>query len=376
MKIVNIKKSLTTLTASLFAIVALFIFNTGQAQAVQIPYEDIGNVSFQDPVFNTYTNVPNGVGNEADFVRIRPSTGDVSDNGQGGVRNALYVNGQAAQCNVGEKFDIRTYIHNGADDDYNDNGNGSSVAHETNVRMVAPFSTAGQTLTFTSTISAKDVSPVTDTARLYCKGGEDVMLKLVPNSVKVYSSQYGYKNVGDNAVNGVLPIGSRVPGSGDVWGCWADRVYVAYIVEVVEMPKVEEPVYSCDLLTAVFVSDKKYRFTANASAKNGAVIKEYAFDFGDNTTVVKTDKNVVEHTYAKTGTYKIKVTVTVEVNGETKTTTSENCEAKVSFDTKADVTPTTPTTLPNTGAGSVAGILAAVTAAGALAHRKLTLRRQ
>lgn len=370
---------------------------TNSAQAVQIPYENIGDTSITEPVFNTYTNVPNGVGNEADFVRIRPSTGDVADNGAGGVRNALYVNGLNSSCNVGDKFDIRTYVHNGADDDFNDNGNGSAVAKNTNVRLVAPLNTEGNTLTFTSTISATDVSPVTDTARLFCAEGKQVMLKLVPSSVKVYSSQYGYNNVTDSSVNGdPLTIGSRVPGSGDVWGCWADRVNVAYIVEIVEMPVEEpEPIYLCDLLSVVVLNDRKFKFTTTATARNGATVKDYSYDFGDDTRVTVSDSNSVEHTYAKEGNYKINVVVNFNVDNEVKSATSENCIKQVNI--KADVCPipgkenlpadskdckedekvkAVVTTLPNTGAGSIAGLFAAVTAAGAVAHRTFVLKRQ
>lgn len=372
-----IKRGLTSALAVFMAAVALVTFNASQAQAIQIPYSEIGNYSFQEPVFNTYTEVPNGIGNEADFVRIRKSTGDVSDN-QGGARNFEYVNGLDSACNVGDKFDIRTYVHNGADDDYNDNGNGSAVAHGTTVRMVAPFGEKKEIHTFTSTINATGVSPVTDTARLYCANDKEVELKLVPSSTKVYASSYGYQNVPDSAVNGVLPIGSRVAGSGDVWGCWADRVIVAYIVEVVEKEK-PAATYSCDLLAASFISDKKYKFTANASAVNGAEITGYTFNFGDGNTV-KTTENVVEHTYAKEGTYKAKVEVHVKVNGEDKTTTSSSCETTVSFDTKGEVTPPTPTTppkeLPKTGAGGFVGLMAAVTAAGSVLYRKFALRNQ
>jgi len=391
-----VKKSFLALAATVvagFSMVAL----TNSAQAVQIPYENIGDTSLTTPVFNTYTNVPNGVGNEADFVRIRPSDGGVTNNGNGGVRNALYVNGLNSSCNVGDKFDIRTYVHNGADDDYNDNGNGSSVANGTNVRLVAPLNTEGNTLTFTSTVSATSVSPVTDTARLFCEDGKSVMLKLVPSSVKVYSSQYGYKDVANSAVNGdPLPIGSRVAGSGDVWGCWADRVNVAYTVEIVEIPVVEvpDPVYVCDLLTVAVVNNRKFKFTTNATAKNGATVKDYSYDFGDDTRVT-VDSNSVEHTYAKEGNYKITVTVNFNVANEVKSATSENCVKQVTI--KADVCPIpgkenlpvdskdckedTPqvkpavTTLPNTGAGSIAGLLAAVTVAGAAA-RTFVLKRQ
>jgi hypothetical protein len=470
-------KSLMTLAVALLAGVSMLAM-TNSAQAVQIPYEDIGGTSITTPVFNTYTNVPNGVGNEADFVRIRPSDGGVTNNGTAGARNALYVNGLNSACNVGDKFDIRTYVHNGADDKLNDNGNGTSVAHKTNVRLVAPLNTEGNILTFTSTVSATDVSPVTDTARLFCEDGKSVKLKLVPSSVKVYSSQYGYNDVNDSTVNGSpLAIGSRVPGSGDVWGCWADRVNVAYTVEIVEEPvEAPDPVYTCDLLSVAVINNRKFKFTTNATARNGAVITDYTYNFGDSNKATVNDSNMVEHTYATSGNYKVTTTVgfNVTIDGviTRKTATSGNCEADIKVDidapiyacemftltlsgrkatvmflpvakngatfkdatitfkadgsTKQEVTTnnqnaegkvvamytyddkakslvatatvrfnvgdevkevtcrdnavlaaetTTPTVIPNTGAGSFAGLLAAVTVAGAVAHRTFVLKR-
>lgn len=146
----------------------------------------------------------------------------------------------------------------------------------------------------------------------------------------------------------------------------------------VECEEVETPEYACDLLSAKLIGNQTYRFTTKttASPSDRVSVKGYTYNFGDGSEVMFTDKAEIDHRYEKAGTYKASVEVLFTVDGKDDKVTSADCEVTVSFDTKADVTPTTPTTLPNTGAGSVAGILAAVTAAGALAHRKLTLRRQ
>lgn len=383
------KKSVTALATAVFSL-ALFAGISGSANAAQIPYvEGQPLPSIQNPVFNTYTNIPNGIGNEADFVRIRPSTGNVADNGAGGVRNALYVNGLDAKCSVGDKFDVRTYVHNGADDDFNDNGNGSAVAHGTKVRMTAPLGTENNTFTFTSQVMATDVSPVTDTARLYCE--KNVTLKLVPQSVKVVSKHYGFNTVSDSAVNGDLPIGSHVLGSGDVWGCWDERVIVAYIVEVVKAPEAPKPVYTCDLLSVKSLGGNKYRFNVAFTAKNGATFKDVSYDFGDGTKV--NDDAEIDHTFAKENNkYKVIATANFMLDGKVVSSTSADCAKEVTV-TKENCTipgkenypkdspecrntpASPPKALPNTGPGSFAGIFAAVTIAGALAHRKFTLRR-
>ncbi len=479
----NIKSLISKgLLAGLFSAVALFGL-TNTAQAAQIDYSNPGNLpSIETPVFNTYTNVPNGVANEADFVRIRPSTGDPIDNGTNGAKNMLYTNKLAVPCAVGAKYDVRTYIHNGADDDFNANGTGSAVAHGVKLAMSAPLGQSSTTFKFSSTVSASNAASVSDDATLLCDN--NVELKLIPQTVKIYSKSLGYNTLPNSAVNGTTSIGSNVLGSGDVWGCWDSRVIVVYAVEVVAA---KEPVKKCDSLTSVAIADRKYRFTVNATAQNGATISEYQFNFGDgktatsttntieheytaagnytvtasvkfmvngqsyvvtgdncvkqvtiekepetpvytcdtftltlikdrsykyeikatakggatikgyeynfgdNTEVVKTDKNTVEHTYAKDGTYTSVVTVVFMVDGQEKKVTNDNCKKTVSFEHnkpmcdlpgKGHLPKDSPeckvlgvTTLPKTGAGSIIGLMASVTVAGSALHRRMTLRR-
>jgi uncharacterized repeat protein (TIGR01451 family) len=142
----------------------------------------------------------------------------------------------------------------------------------------------------------------------------------------------------------------------------------------------EEPIFACTNLAFAFVSEKTYKFTTSATAANGAVVKHYIFNFGDGTQELVTDKNVAEHTYEKAGTYVVSVDVAFTVDGKTVIDEgNENCVTKVSFDTKGETTPPTtpPTTLPNTGPGSAMAIIfVATAAAGAFAHRALTLKRQ
>lgn len=471
------------LLAGLFSAVALFGF-TNSAQATQIDYNTPGNLpSIANPVFNTYNNVPNGINNEADFVRIRPSTGDPTDNGTNGAKNMLYTNKLAVPCAVGAKYDVRTYIHNGADDDLNNNGAGSAVAHGVRLAMSAPLGQSGTTFKFASTISASNAASVSDDATLLCDNS--VQLKLIPQTVKVYSKVLGYNTLPNSAVNGTTTIGTNVLGSGDVWACWNSVMIVVYSVEVVEAP---QPVKKCDSLTAVAIADRKYRFTVNATAQNGATISEYQFNFGDgktatsatntiehdytaegnytitasvkfmvngqsfvvtgdncvkqvtiekepetpvytcdnftltlirdrsykyeikatakggatikgyeynfgdNTEVVKSDKNTVEHTYAKDGTYTSTATVVFMVDGQEKRVSGDNCKKTVSFEHnkpmcdvpgKGHLPKDSPdckvlgvtTTLPKTGAGSIFGLMSVVTVAGSFLHRRMTLRR-
>lgn len=379
-----IKGSLIALTVA-----AVAGFSVGQVSAAQIDYNNPNNQPIRTPRFNPYTNVPGGIGNEADFVQLRNSNGDPTVPAT--VNN--FIDPVSAICKVGDKFDIRTYVHNGANTEFNNNGTGSAVARNVSVAMQAPLNKTSKQFVFESSISANNATTVTDKGTLNCQN--EVQLKLVPKTVRVYSQAYGWKTGSDSAVNGSMKIGSRTVGSGDVWGCWEDRVIVVYVVEVVAKPKPPTPVFVCDSLVKIFVSDNKYRFTANATGRNGATIKEYRFSFaGSNNYSVAlpaTTNNVVEHTFPGPGSYTATVTVDFDVNGTVRPATSDDCKVKVEIP-KDDKCPVPgkedlskndpkcreekPTILPETGAGALAGIFAATSMAGTVAHRLVYRRRQ
>lgn len=374
----NIRKFVTR-SASMLALAGMLVFGLGSAQAAQIPYVPGQPLdSPNTPGFNLYTNVPNGVGNEADFVKLRKSNGDPKVAGS----VSIFTDPVSATCNVGEKFDVRTYVHNGADADHNNNGSGSAVAHNVKVAMQAPLGVTGKQFKFASTISASNAASVSDNGTLNC--ANNVRLKLVPKTVHVYSDQYGWKAGSDNAVNGSMTIGSRVAGSGDVWGCWADRVRVVYTVEVIEAPVVSKAV--CDVLTLRVIDNRRVSARITASAQN-ATITGYTIDWGDGS---KTNEQEAEHTYAKEGSYTIKGSASVRhADGKTETVTGPACEKKVTFEKDNCPLPgkehlpvdspeckEVPKELPKTGAGSIAGIFAATSFAGSIAHRVVYSRRR
>ena len=174
--------------------------------------------------------------------------------------------------------------------------------------------------------------------------------------------------------------------------------------EVPPIPPAEQSI-ACTLLTLDSINkEKKYvKVSIQATAKN-TKIDTYSVNFGDGT---KVDKQTAEHTYANYGDYQIIATVTGMVNGNKQTVDSVGCTQSVSFkevpvacptnpslpandpkckpcptnpelnydDPKCTtpVTPTNPETpaskLPNTGAGSVIGLMSGVSIIGAVAHR-------
>lgn len=241
----------------------------------------------------------------------------------------------------------------------------------------------------------------------------DVMpphMKLVPGSVRIINAN-GDKVQPDNPLfAGGFNVGNYVPGStqyiifnttalDDFSTCEVRVRNIAHArsdqtpTELTDTsdvvikkdnctPPPPSPSYSCDLLQATILSDRTVKYTAQASAKDGAQIVMYTYDFGDGNTL-NTDKTTVEHTYADAGNYVARVKVLVNVNGTNKIAESEACAAAVTFttpDTPGTVTPggsssSTPDTLVNSGPGEVAGVFAATVALGMIGYRWFLGRR-
>lgn len=224
-------------------------------------------------------------------------------------------------------------------------------------------------------------------------------MSLVPNSTFLKNSNHttnDYKPENQTGIiNGGLSVGNHAPGgvsyvkfSAKVsdesklkcgpntlknWAYGAptgqppvsDDADVTVPKECEEMP----PVYECTSLTAVSLGGNKYRFTTTVKAENGATVNKYIYNFGDATAELNTDKNVVEHQYAKPGEYKISVRVLFNIGYEQK-------EARCTTNVVIPTVPTTPETpevpvteIPKTGAGEiVAGLFGtSATAYGAYA---------
>lgn len=138
----------------------------------------------------------------------------------------------------------------------------------------------------------------------------------------------------------------------------------------------ENPV--CESLTLAKLDGRKVRATLKYAPKK-ATFKTATFNFGDGSTpfttnVAKDNTVVAEHTYSKDGEYTVNTTVRFTLEGKEVVVTDEKCTAKISFTIPGQTTPK-PTALPNTGPGEVAGMFAAVSVAGAIAHKFVWGRR-
>jgi len=179
-------------------------------------------------------------------------------------------------------------------------------------------------------------------------------------------------------------------------------------VKTVTVVEEQTPVHACTVFVFnrnTVVINQTFVTKVTIIAKNGAEFKFATFTFGDGseeyvTNNIKDDMVAANYRYKKAGTYKVNVAVTFNVNGEMITENSADCmgEMKVTETPRCDVAgkehlpaghkdcgnvqgavtavSNNVTTIPKTGAGSIAGIMAAITAAGSVAHRRITLRRK
>jgi len=146
-------------------------------------------------------------------------------------------------------------------------------------------------------------------------------------------------------------------------------------------PPPSKQTLTCDLLAVTPGDNRTATFTATASVTGNAKINAYQYDFGDGTPVLLTDKTSVTHTYAKDGQFASHVSVLGQVNGKNQTVTSAKCASAVTFTTPPVTPPSTPgtpgqpTSLVNTGPGSVAALFTVATLFGAAVYHRVLSRR-
>ncbi len=217
----------------------------------------------------------------------------------------------------------------------------------------------------------------------------------VPGSTKLINSA-GTKSVADGVTTTGIIVGNYVSGAGayvmfeakmptaDELDCGVTEfrnVGVArpkdmnefYNTAITKVEKKceepEKPSFVCESVKVEKLGGRKVRVTVKAPASGGATFRSVTINFGDGSQALVTDKLVNEYEYQNNGTYQIAASVTFRVNGEDKTVTSDACKASVTFDKEK------PTELPNTGAGSLIGLVAATSVAGGVAHNVVARRR-
>ena len=395
-------------------------FTYGQATSITPVFNNICDVGQLLP--STEGNYP--IGNERDFVRIRQDTsGEVTKNST----NPKLQNNLTATCNAGDKFDIWNYVHNDASADQNNSGSGTAVAKNVKLALAANgVNTTNSNFNFGSTISASNAETVSDTATLNCNG-KQVVLKLVANSIHYNNTTATTPNwvgLSDNYINGTNPIGNPVFGSGTQYGCYDFRTIVVYQVTVENVPTpppAPQPqpkpqpqpqplpvTATCDLFSIESTDDRtvkvsNFKFTAtNVTYMNTVINWDAGTGKTNDSTAPITDATKVvgqSHQYTADGTYLVTATVhfSTTATGDVVANTV-NCQQKVTFKAQTPpviVTTTTtetptppatpvatpvavaaqPTSLVNTGAGSMATMFTLVSIAGTVAYRYYLSRR-
>lgn len=132
---------------------------------------------------------------------------------------------------------------------------------------------------------------------------------------------------------------------------------------------------SCTNLTVTKGDARKVTAKVDYTATNGAKLKSIAYDFGDGSQPLTTDKTTVEYTYKQDGNFTVTAKLLVTVQGKDQSVTSASCSKTVAIAavTPPASTPTPPvagkTPLPNSGPGDVALLFGIASAVGYLGYR-------
>jgi uncharacterized repeat protein (TIGR01451 family) len=245
----------------------------------------------------------------------------------------------------------------------------------TNVTLKATLPEAGGTSTATATTDQGGTTGTSDTASVSLASGTTQSLE---NGTTILYGDHG---------NVITTLPDTITSGVNIGTLNGSTTEFVNFKAKVSCPTPPPPVYTCDLLSITTGDNRTVKISAfNTTAKNGASFKNGDINWGDNSSSNGLNPVVGKtHQYSKDGTYTIVGTAHFDVNGSDKTATSAACEQQVTFKGgTTTVTPPTqpstpgapaPTELVNTGAGNVAGLFAAVTAASAVAYRLVISRR-
>jgi hypothetical protein len=226
----NIFKKIAISLSTIFTVTMLTANFAGA-----LPYTGSTTVASPIPAFDVFTSTPGyplpapaPSDSESNFLQAR-----VPINGNPAADSTTpYADPLSTGCTNGEIIQLRVYIHNGANAEFNNNGTGPSVAHNTQVQVTIPDSQSTAFETGAS-ISSSNAATVSDNLAINCTGNQAVELQYVPGSASQYSvATNAATPLSDSIVTtGDLVQSETVPG--DVWGCWNDRVLVVLSVKIV-----------------------------------------------------------------------------------------------------------------------------------------------
>jgi len=88
-----------------------------------------------------------------------------------------------------------------------------------------------------------------------------------------------------------------------------------------------KPSLTCDALQVTEISRNTFKFSVKATAKGGASITSYTYNFGDS-NIKTTNSSEIQYTYAQEGNYTVTITVNGKEAGEVKRQ-NPNCQKTV-----------------------------------------------
>lgn len=265
-----------------------------------------------------------------------------------------------------EIVSLRVFYHNNAAENQN------KVAKNTRVRIALPTKAATATWS-TAHITADNATPADVADTVDFAGPLPFTLEYMSGSAQLWNNVFQGAKLSDEIVgsNGALIGFDKIDGK--VPGC---ERFSGYVTVKVRVHMQKQPVYSCDALD-VKTNGRKVDASVAYTATGGASFKSASFNWGDNSSPTVTSATTASHTYGADGNYTITATLTFDVGGTDQTA---SCTKQVSF-SSTPVPPSTPPStprvgkaIPDTGAGSVAGIFAGVSAIAGAAHYMWTRR--
>ena len=337
---VYLPKKLLAALASIFAVVgisAVVYAGFGPARPTYTWAAPADHITFNSIIDNPV------IGDERAFLR-------------GAITTAPDYSDPVTGVQDGDEVKLIMYVHNNAA------ANLGLVATNAMVKVVLPAG-SGANQTVTGYISADNAAPVEvyDTVDIASLGGKDFTMTYIPGSAKLTNNIFpGGTPLSDNIVNtgaliGYDAINGRVP------GCEQFSGWVTLKVRI----NIPNPAYSCDLLTVTSLGGRKIKAVVNTTATNGASLSTITYNFGDGSANLVTPNSTVEYTYGQDGVFTIQAIPSFTIGAQTFTASSAGCVKQVRFGGE----------IPNTGPGSLLGIFAGTSVAGALGYHLRAIRR-
>lgn len=267
-----------------------------------------------------------------------------------------------------------------------------------NVRIKAnlPSATVSGAHTVSATVQADNSNQVNDSTTVTTS--DATQLQFIPGTVTWKhdvgtnaSPQWVTQTISDSVVTGAN--GAVVDQNEQPSNNFAGTI--VFEAKIIPQPPVTppQPVYTCNDLEITAETSRTVKISKfDTTATHGASFSTAAITWGDSGTLNTANPVGQSHQYSKDSTYTVTATAHFTINGQGDVTAGgPQCQKQVTFSstTPPKVTPppttppstppatppATPTALVNTGPGSVVGLFAAATAAGAVVYRRMLTRR-